>query len=44
MSGYAEGVVSPSMIEGAAFLAKPFRPDELVQRVRAVLDRAGPDG
>jgi CheY-like chemotaxis protein len=43
MSGYAEGVITPEMLDGSAFLAKPFRPDELVHSVRAVLDREEPD-
>ena len=35
LSGYPEGGVEP----GAAFLAKPFTPDQLAAAVRELLDR-----
>lgn len=42
MSGYTEhSIVRDGRLDpGTEFLEKPFRPDELVQRVREVLDRS----
>lgn len=43
MSGYAESDLDHGMIEpGTAFLAKPFMPSELSQRIRNILDGLEP--
>jgi DNA-binding response OmpR family regulator len=41
MSGYAEEAVGGDarMIEAAEFIAKPFSPDDLLARVRELLNR-----
>jgi DNA-binding response OmpR family regulator len=43
MSGYAEELTAPHGVlpRGREFLAKPFTPQELVARVRELLDRVG---
>ena len=43
MSGYAGDDAHPprSSVAGASVLSKPFRPEELLQRVRAALDDEG---
>jgi signal transduction histidine kinase/ActR/RegA family two-component response regulator len=45
VSGYTEGALRPGMRdEEFNFLAKPFSPEQLLQKVRAVLDAAHPLG
>jgi PAS domain S-box-containing protein len=41
ISGYPSNISEPSTVcaEGMEFLGKPFRPPELLERVRAILDR-----
>ncbi len=41
MSGFSDhAVVEKALAEGADHLQKPFTPDTLAERVRAILDRA----
>ena len=40
VSGYSEHPVENELREGDAFLAKPFRPDDLLARLAALLRAA----
>ncbi len=46
MSGYTDEAINPqgALEEGLSFIQKPFAPDELLRKVREVLEKAGQVG